>query len=122
MKNKRQNEMKKVKVNSVIALFALGIILSGCNAKMHTVGNGGKGNCKSIGQYDANKKQWYLFWGLFPLNKVDSKALAGGAQNYTVRTTTSFGDVPISIPGSYLLRLKTQTIRVYIGDKWEARV
>jgi hypothetical protein len=36
--------MKKAKVNSVITLFALGIILSGCNAKMHTVG--GKGNCK----------------------------------------------------------------------------
>jgi hypothetical protein len=59
---------------------------------------------------------------LFPLNKVDSKALAGGAHNYTVRTTTSFGDKLISIPGSYLVRLKTQTIRVYIGDKWEARV
>lgn len=112
--------MKKAKVNSVITLFALGIILSGCNAKMHTVG--GKGNCKQIGQYDANKKQWYSFLELFPLNKVDSKALAGGAHNYTVRTTTSFGDKLISIPGSYLVRLKTQTIRVYIGDKWEARV
>ena len=109
--------MKKVKANSVIALLALGIILSSCNATMHTVGTGGKGNCKSVGQYDAKKKQWYLFWGLLPLNKVDSKALAGGAQNYTVRTTTSFGDGLIAIPGSYLLGLKTQTIRVSIGDK-----
>lgn len=109
--------MKKVRPSSVIAFFALGIILSSCNATMHTVGTGGKGDCKSVGQYDAKKKQWYLFWGLLPLNKVDSKELAGGAQNYTVRTTTSFGDGLIAIPGNYLLGLKTQTIRVSKGDK-----
>jgi predicted small secreted protein len=109
--------MKKVKVNSVIALFASSILLSSCNATMHTVGTGGKGDCKTVGQYDAKKKQWYLFWGLLPLNKVDSKELAGGAENYTVRTTTSFGDGLIAIPGSYLLGLKTQTIRVSKGDK-----
>jgi predicted small secreted protein len=109
--------MKKVKVNLVVALFALGIILTSCNATMHTVGTGGKGDCKSAGQYDAKKKQWYLFWGLLPLNKVDSKDLAGGAQNYTVRTTTSFADGLIGIPGSWLLGLRTQTIRVSKGDK-----
>jgi len=109
--------MKKVKTNSVIALFALGLVLSSCNATMHTVGTGGKGDCKSAGQYDAKKKQWYLFWGLLPLNKVDSKDLADGAQNYTIRTTTSFGDGLISVFGSYLLGLKTQTIRVSKGDK-----
>ena len=109
--------MNNVKLNSVVALVALGVLLTSCNATMHTVGTGGKGDCKSVGQYDAKKKQWYLFWGLLPLNKVDSKDLAGGAQNYTVRTTTSFGDGLISIPGSYLLGLKTQTVRVSKGDK-----
>ena len=109
--------MKKVKTSSVIAFLALSIILSSCNATMHTVGTGGKGDCKSVGQYDAKKKQWYLFWGLLPLNKVDSKGLAGGAENYTIRTTTSFGDGLIAMPGSYLLGLKTQTIRVSKGDK-----
>lgn len=109
--------MKKVKVSSIIGLLALGSLLSSCNATMHTVGTGGKGNCKSVGQYDAKKKQWYLFWGLLPLNSVDSKALAGGAQNYTIRVTTSFGDGLIAIPGSYLLGLRTQTIRVSKGDK-----
>ena len=109
--------MKKAKVNSLVALFALGIMLSSCNATMHTVGSGGKGDCKSVGQYDVKKKQWYLFWGLLPLNKVDSKELVGDAQNYTVRTTTSFGDGLIAIPGFYLFGLKTQTIRVSKGDK-----
>lgn len=109
--------MKRIKTNSSIALLLLSFFLSGCCATMHTVGTGGKGDCTSVGQYDAKKKQWYLFWGLLPLNKVDSKALAGGAQNYTIRTTTSFGDGLIAIPGSYLLGLRSQTIRVSKGDK-----
>lgn len=97
--------------------MALAIFFSSCNATMHTVGTGGRGDCKSVGEYDAKKKQWYLFWGLLPLNNVDSKVLASGAQNYTVRTTTSFGDGLISIPGAYLLGLRSQTIRVSKGDK-----
>jgi hypothetical protein len=109
--------MKKVKVNSLVVLFGLSILFSSCNATMHTVGTGGKGDCKTAGQYDAKKKQWYLFWGLLPLNKVNSKDLANGSQNYTIRTTTTFVDGLISIPGGYLLGLRSQTIRVSKGDK-----
>lgn len=109
--------MKKTRINSLIVLFTLGTLLSSCNATMHTVGTGGKGDCKSPGQYDAKKKQWYLFWGLLPLNKVDSKDLAGGAQNYTVRTTFSLGDGIITVFGSNLLGLGCQTIRVSKGDQ-----
>ena len=107
--------MKKLNFTALLVIVAF--VFSSCSATMHTVGTGGKGNCKEVGQYDAKKKQWYLFWGLLPLNHVDSKELAGGSQNYTVRTTTSFGDGLIAIPGSYLLGLKTQTIRVSKGDK-----
>lgn len=90
--------MKKVTLS--VGLMTATLLLSGCNATMHTVGTGGRGDCKSPGQYDAKKKQWYIFWGLLPLNHVDSKVLAGGAKNYTIRTTTSFGDGLIAIPGS----------------------
>ena len=106
-----------MKVKTVFLLFASAVMLSSCSATMHTVGTGGKGDCKSVGQYDATKKQWYLFYGLLPLNKVDSKTLAGGAQNYTIRTTTTFVDGLIAVPGTYLLGLKSQTIRVSKGDK-----
>jgi len=99
----------------IIALSLFAIMSSSCSATMHTVGSGGIGDCKSAGQFDAKKKQWYLFWGALPLNNVDSKDLAGGATNYTIRTTTTFVDMLIGIPGSYLLGLKTQTIRVSKG-------
>ena len=99
-----------------IVTFGLAItLLASCNAITHTVGSGGKGNGKP-GQYDAKKKQWYLFWGALPLNKVDSKELAGGATNYTVRTTNSFGDILIGGFGSYLLGIKSQTVRVSKGN------
>lgn len=103
------------RIKSILSVAILAAILSSCNATMHTVGTGGSGDCKSPSSYDVKKKQWYLFYGLLPLNQVDSKDLAGGAQNYTIRTTTSFGDYLISIPGTYLLGLKTQTIRISKG-------
>ncbi|MCX6214201.1 hypothetical protein [Spirosoma sp.] len=107
--------MKKALLSTFVVVS--GSILMSCNATMHTVGTGGPGDCKSPGQYDAKKKQWYIFWGLLPLNNVDSKALAGGSKNYTIRTTTSFGDGLIAIPGSYLLGIRTQTIRVSKGKE-----
>jgi predicted small secreted protein len=107
--------MKNSRLMSDLSVVILAALLSSCNATMHTVGTGGSGDCKSQGSYDAKKKQWYLLSGLIPLNQVDSKVLAGGAQNYTIRTTTSFGDYLISIPGSFLLGLKTQTVRVSKG-------
>jgi predicted small secreted protein len=107
--------MKKSGVKSILSVAIIAALLTSCNATMHTVGTGGSGDCKSPSSYDAKKKQWYILYGLVPLNHVDSKDLAGGAQNYTIRTTTSFGDYLISIPGSYLLGLKTQTVRVSKG-------
>lgn len=107
--------MKK-NFKNVFHVLILGAALCSCNATMHTVGTGGKGNCKSPGQYDAKKKQWYLFWGALRLNNVDSKDLAAGKKNYTIRTTFSLGDLLIAIPGSYLLGLHSQTIRVSRGD------
>jgi hypothetical protein len=106
--------MKSVK--NIVIFACVVFLMSSCAATMHTVGTGGRGDCKSVGQYDAKKKQWYLLGGLIPLNRVDSKDLAAGAQNYTIRTTTSFGDYLISIPGAYLLGLRSQTIRVSKGE------
>lgn len=105
------------KINFSVSLLTVMIFLSSCYATMHTVGTGGKGDCKSPDQYDAKAKRWYLFWGALPLNNVDSKTLAGGASNYTIRTTTSFGDLLIRSIGNPLLGFGSQTIRVSKGDK-----
>lgn len=107
--------MKQSKLKSILILF-VAVSLTGCMATTHTVGTGGKGNGKP-GQYDTKKKQWYLLGGLVPLNKVNAKNLAGESENYTVRVTTSFGDLLLSGICSPLLLLRPQTVRVSKGGK-----
>ncbi|MDX2129780.1 MAG: hypothetical protein SFU91_12170 [Chloroherpetonaceae bacterium] len=65
--------------------------LSSCFTNQHIVGEGPKGNTK------VEERQWYVLWGLVPLNKVDSQKMAGGAANYEVKTTHSFLDVVIGL-------------------------
>jgi len=108
--------MKKSTTNLFLAVIACSILLSSCMSTVHTVGTGGRADCKG-GRYDAKDKQWYIFWGLLPLNKVDSKDLAGDSKNYTVMVTTSVADGLISIVGGPFLGIRTQTIRVSKGDK-----
>jgi hypothetical protein len=109
--------MKRTKITLFAILTVIAFMTSSCMAHYHTVGTGGVGDCKSAGQYDIKKKQWYLLGGLIPLNNLDTKDLVGNAQNYTIRTTCSFGDCLIAIPGAYLLGLCTRTVRVSKGSK-----
>jgi hypothetical protein len=108
--------LKKKKIYFFPALVLIALLMSSCQATMHTVGTGGRGNCKDVGQYDAKKKQWYWLWGAVPINHVDSKDMAGGAQNYTIRTTHSLGDLLLSGIAGYA-GFSVQTIRVSKGDK-----
>jgi hypothetical protein len=80
--------MKKIRT----LLFALTIAfaISSCYTLEHTVGSGAKGNVTT------SKRQWYILWGLVPLNEVNSKDLAGGAANYNVRSQHTFVDGVIS--------------------------
>ncbi len=74
-------------------MLAVGMIaasLSSCMTVEHTIGQGAQGAQLST------ERQWYVLWGLVPINKVDSKALAGGSENYTVKTEVAPLDVVIN--------------------------
>jgi len=78
------------KIVCVILLVAmLGTI--GCYTQNFIVGNGPKGNTV------VKERQWYVLWGLVPLNTVDTKAMAGGTTDYKIMTQHSFVDVVIGI-------------------------
>jgi hypothetical protein len=64
--------------------------LVSCAAHIHVIGEGAKGSDV------VNAKQWYILMGLVPLNKVDTKAMAGDAANYEIKTQQSFIDAIIS--------------------------
>ena len=75
-----------MKRKSFFAVLVIAIAMSSCFTQEHVVGNGASGG------NSTSQKQWFILWGLVPLNQVDSKAMAGGAKDYTIKTQESFID------------------------------
>lgn len=83
----------------IILLLAITLIiclLSGCAAHVHKIGQGAQGSQKT------EARQWYVLWGLVPINEVDSQKMADGATDYTIKTETSALDVIINIFTTYV--------------------
>jgi hypothetical protein len=81
----------KRKIFALILVSILMFLLVGCAAHIHKVGTGGQGNDMK------EARQWYVLWGLVPINDVDSAQMAGSAKNYTIKTEQSPLDVVINI-------------------------
>jgi len=75
---------------SIFLVMVLAFLLSSCMALTHVVGTGGSSGTTT------EKKQWYALWGLVPINEVNSKAMAEGAENYTIKSQEKFVDLVIS--------------------------
>ena len=67
------------------------MVSSGCMAHTHVVGDGG-----SAGEVEE-QRQWYVLWGLVPINEVDTSTMAGPEENYTVETEITPLDFVINI-------------------------
>ena len=76
---------KKLIAPLLLAVF----VLAGCAAHMHVVGEGAQGT------EVVATRQFYLI-GLAPLNEVDTRAMAGGAEDYTIKTAVGFVDIVIA--------------------------
>lgn len=79
------------KVITIFTILILVTVFIGCSTHRHVVGNGAQGNSSE------SAKQWYILWGLVPLNNVDTKAMADGASDYEIKTQQSFVDIIIGI-------------------------
>jgi hypothetical protein len=95
--------MKTIK--AFLGIFLLVLLLSSCMGLTHVVGTGASSGVTT------EKKQWYALWGLVPINEVDSKAMAGGAQNYTIKSKVKFVDYVISAFTS-AVTINVQTVSV----------
>jgi hypothetical protein len=96
--------MKTIK--SFLGVFLLVFLLSSCMTLTHVVGTGASSSGVS-----SEKKQWYALWGLVPINSVDSKAMASGASNYTIKSQVKFVDYVISAFTS-IVTVNVQTVSV----------
>ena len=83
------------KISTIIVVIST-LILVGCSTHTHTVGAG-----PQSGQSES-ATQWYVLFGLIPLNDVDTGAMAGGSSNYEIQTTTGAADIIIGGITSYV--------------------
>ncbi len=67
------------------------VFLTGCFAIKHNVGDGAQGNTT------VTERQWFILWGLVPINEVNSKAMAGEATDYEITTKMTFVDGLIGV-------------------------
>lgn len=75
--------MKK-KLIQLSAVLFVSLLMTSCYSYTTVVGNGSQGN------QQISKWNHYLIGGLAPIDVSDPAILAGGVQDYTVKTEMSF--------------------------------
>ena len=80
--------MKKV-LSIISILFIMTFAMSSCWGIKHTVGEGANGSNEVV------ERQWYVLFGLIPLNNVNTNSMANGAENYTIECKQTFVDIII---------------------------
>jgi len=74
-----------------VAFLIVGMLcVIGCTTHVHKVGNGAQSNDMMV------NRQWYVLWGLVPMNEVDTNAMAGEATDYEIITQYTALDFVIS--------------------------
>ena len=74
----------KEKLKILTVFLAVSVMLSSCYSYTVVVGKGAQGT------QETTKWNNYILFGLAPVGVSDAKALAGGAEDYTVHTRQSF--------------------------------
>ena len=66
-------------------------LLCGCAQHIHKIGSGPSGTDV------VEQRQWYILFGLVPLNNADTSVMAAGATNYQIKTAITPLDFVINI-------------------------
>lgn len=82
------------------------LFVIGCAAHVHKVGKGSQSNITT------EARQWYILWGLVPVNSVNTQAMAEGADDYEISTFISPVDFCVNVvAGSLTVYTRTVTVR-----------
>ena len=95
--------VRKITSWMLVGVFVLMIV--GCATHIHQIGKGAQSN------QVVEARQWYILFGLVPLNQVDTAQMAGGATNYTIKTEQSALDVIMNLFTSYV-SVNSRTVTV----------
>ena len=90
---------------SAVLLIVGMLFVIGCATHMHKVGNGAQGTDL------IESRQWYVLWGLVPINEVDTQAMAGEATDYDIITEVNLLDGVINaFVGTASIYCRTVTV------------
>ena len=89
----------------LVLVLCIAMVAGGCMTNIHVIGTGAKGG--NVEQ----ERQWYVLWGLIPINKIDSKEMAKGAKDYTIKSEQSALDVIMNIVTGFVT-VYSRTIEV----------
>ena len=93
------------KLSAVLLIVAM-LFVIGCAAHVHQVGKGAQGNDITLA------RQWYVLWGLVPINDVDTNAIAEGAIDYEITTSVTPIDFVINaVLGQVSIYCRTVTVQ-----------
>ena len=91
---------------SALVLIVGMLFIIGCASHVHKVGEGAQGASAT------KARQWYVLWGLVPVNDVDTQTMAEGATDYEIMTEHNFVDIIVSsVLGSFTVYCRSVTVR-----------
>lgn len=96
---------KRRSATRIAAITALLALCNGCAFHHHRVGSG------AVGVGSTSARQYYILFGLFRLNEVDSQRFTKDAVSYDIYTEVAFTDVLLSL---VLLPFTVQTRSVTV--------
>ena len=70
---------------AVFCVVALGCMI-GCASHTHKIGEGPAFDRTEI------ERQWYILWGLVPINEIDTQVMAEGQSHYEITTQVTIID------------------------------
>lgn len=97
---------KMIKIVAAVVVIVMLLVAVGCTTHIHKVGNGPQTYQEEMG------RQWYILFGLVPLNEIDTNDLAGDATDYEITTEVTPIDFLIGIPAGWVtVTSRTVTVR-----------
>jgi len=93
---------KMIKIVTIVLLL---LVFVGCTTHIHNVGNGPQT------QSTAEARQWYILWGLVPINEVSTNTMAGNTDDYQIKTEVTPIDILIGMVAS-VVTVSSRTVTV----------
>ena len=94
-----------IRRRALLALLPVLACTAGCMSHFHSVGLG------ATGTREVSARQFYLFFGLVPLNEVDTQRMATDLTSYTVETKWGFTDLLLLPLAGLTMTTRTVVVR-----------